>query len=133
MHARLPALRTVPVAATALLLLAGAGHPATYTIEPDGTGDFATIEFAINVAVAGDLILLADGVFTGSQNRNLSFKARAITIRSASGDPDACIIDCEGLEPAFLFQSGETSTSVLEGVTIVNARSPAVQSGKRSR
>jgi predicted outer membrane repeat protein len=94
----------------------------TYLIEPDGSGDFPTIQEAIDAVVDGDVIELADGVFTGEGNRDLDLLGRAITIRSRSGDPESCIINCEGSESephrGLIFQSGEGAGTVLEGLTI---------------
>jgi predicted outer membrane repeat protein len=99
----------------------GCGH---YVVSPDGTGDFQTIQAAINAAVDGDAIELTNGVFTGDGNRDLDYGGRAITIRSQSGDPDSCIIDCEGSpgnqHRAFRFQYGEGPYAVVEGITIRN-------------
>ncbi|MCK4305377.1 MAG: right-handed parallel beta-helix repeat-containing protein [Candidatus Eisenbacteria sp.] len=96
----------------------------TYTVSPDGSGDFPTIQAAIDSASAGDVIELTSGIFAGEGNRDIDYLGKAITIRSASGDPDSCIIDCEGdaTDPhrAFTFCSGEGSHSVLEGVTVIN-------------
>ncbi len=70
------------------------------------------------------MIELTDGVFTGAGNRDIDYAGKAVTIRSQSGDPAACIIDCETSLNAphrgFLFQSSETAASVLSGVTITN-------------
>jgi len=38
-------------------------NAATYVVTPDGTGDFPTIQAAIDAAVTGDVIQLTDGVF----------------------------------------------------------------------
>ena len=35
-----------------------------------------------------------DGVYTGPDNRNLSPKGKAITIKSENG-PAACVLDCQ--------------------------------------
>lgn len=95
-----------------------------YVVRPDGTGHYPTIQDAIDAATAGYTIELADGVFTGEGNRDIDYHGKAITVRSQSGDPDACIIDCQGSAAGhhrgFYFGSGEGSDSVLEGVTIVN-------------
>ena len=53
-----------------------------FLVRPDGTGDVATIAEAIDAATDGDVIELADGVFTGAGNRNLDFQGKAITLRS---------------------------------------------------
>lgn len=58
-------------------------------------GDYATIQAAVDAAVNGDVVEIADGVYTGAGNKNLDFGGKAITVRSAAGDPTFCIIDCE--------------------------------------
>ncbi len=79
----------------ALAILAANGSAATYIVRPDGTGDYPTIQAAVDNALAGDEILLADGVFRGDGNRDI-FCGTPVTIRSLHGDPTACVIDCEG-------------------------------------
>ncbi len=100
----------------------GAG---TYLINPDGTGDFPTIQDGINASAEGDTITLADGTFTGTGNRDLDFLGKAIVVRGLSGDPDLAIIDCQGsaVDPhrGFYFHNGETITAMLQDVTIINA------------
>ncbi len=80
---------------------------------------YPTIRAAINAASNGDEVVVADGIYTGPDNRNLSFNGKAITVRSENG-PNNCIIDCEGQDRAFNFNSNETSESVLEGFNIRN-------------
>ena len=69
---------------------------ATYLVKPDGMGDFPTIQDAIDAAVPGDIVELADGTFTGPGNRELDYLGKAITVRSQSGQPENCVIDLEG-------------------------------------
>ncbi|MCK4303771.1 MAG: hypothetical protein KAY24_06000 [Candidatus Eisenbacteria sp.] len=109
-------------------LMLGGATPASatiYMVMPDGTGDFPSIQAAIDTADSLDIIELADGTFTGPDNHNLDFRGQAITVRSKSGNPSTCIIDCEGrvrrhgqAERGFLFQSGEGSLSVVQGLAI---------------
>lgn len=93
----------------------------TYTVTPDGTGDFPTIQAAINASTDGDVIELADGVFTGDGNAGVSFVGKTITVRSASLEPALCIIDGEGTRPGFIFLDGESRDARLERVTIRNS------------
>ncbi|MHC4624226.1 MAG: right-handed parallel beta-helix repeat-containing protein [Planctomycetota bacterium] len=87
------------------------------------TETYHTIQAAIDAAAAGDIVLVADGTHTGEGNRDLDFKAKAITVCSWNGPAD-CIIDCQGTqtEPhrAFYFHTAETPASVVEGFTIKN-------------
>ncbi len=117
-----------PVSLVGLILVASLGGSIAtanvYLVRPDGTGDYPTIQAAVNAAASGDIIELADGVFTGNGNRDLDFAGKAITVRSQSGDPAVCIIDCQGSQTdqhrGFHFHSGEGPDSVLTGVTITN-------------
>ena len=84
---------------------------------PDGPK--ATIQAAINATSNGDVVFVADGVYTGSGNKNLNYNGRLITVRSADG-PDNCIIDCQGSGRAFRFVTDETTESVIQGFTITN-------------
>lgn len=81
---------------------------------------YPTIQAAIDNAAVGDTVLLADGTYTGAGNKNLDFGGKDITVRSASGDPTRCILDCQGSGRGFLFQSGETAAASVAGLTIQN-------------
>jgi hypothetical protein len=108
----------------AVIVLALTASATTYVIEPDGSGDLPTIQAAIDASSDGDIIELADGTFTGTGNRDVDFAGRAVTVRSQSGDPETCVIDCEGSEAdpqrGFIFQSSEGPGSVIEGITITH-------------
>jgi hypothetical protein len=95
-----------------------------WLISPDGMGDAPTIKAGVDSAVSGDVLLLADGIYTGVGNTNISYYGKAITIKSASDNPFDCVIDCEGSgsnwRRGFLFYSNEGLGSVLEGVTVQN-------------
>ena len=83
-------------------------------------GEYPTIKTAIQAAVHGDVVEIADGTYTGPTNKNLNFDAKMITVRSASGDPARCVIDCEGYGRGFAFDSGEGPNSIVKGLTITN-------------
>ena len=82
--------------------------------------DYATIQAAIDAAFDHDIVELADGTYTGLGNKDLDFAGKAIAVRSASGDPESCIIDCEGDGRGFYFHSGEGPSSAIAGLTITN-------------
>jgi hypothetical protein len=103
-----------------LLFLPSFARAATYRVQPDGAGDFPTIQAAIDACRDGDVVELADGQFRGVGNRDIEFKGRAITVRSVSDDPRTCIIDCEGLGRAFYINWGEGPQSILRGVSMVH-------------
>jgi len=80
---------------------------------------YSTIQSAINNASDGDTIWVADGRYTGTENKNIDFKGKAITVKSENG-PDNCIIDCQSQGFGFYFRMGEGLNSVLDGFTIWN-------------
>ncbi|MHC4264988.1 MAG: hypothetical protein ACYSUK_03545 [Planctomycetota bacterium] len=94
-----------------------------FHVDANGTGDYPTIQAAINDANNGDIIEVADGIYTGLGNRDIDFKGLSITVKSKNG-PDNCIIDCQGTESephrGFYFHSSEDPNSVLDGFTIKN-------------
>ena len=108
-----------------LLVLAGSVSARTWYVKPDSTGDVPTISVAVDSAAAqGDTVLLANGTFSGAENRGVDCLDKAVTIVSESGDPDVCIIDCGGVSDAFVelaafyFRESAHGTPRLEGVTI---------------
>ncbi len=101
----------------------------TFLIYPDGSGDFPTIAGAVAAASHRDTILLANGVFTGSGNYGLDFEGKSLVLRSRSDQPDSCVLDCQGGEGerrrGIRFFSGEHRGTLLQGITIRNARWPS--------
>ena len=78
---------------------------------------YTTIGDALLVAENGDVIEIADGIYSGFGNYNLNFAGKAITIQSANG-PDNCIIQIDQhYTRGFVFISGETNNSILKGIT----------------
>ena len=87
--------------------------------------DYVTIQDAIFATADHDVVVVADGVWTGDGNQNLDFCGRKITVRSEHG-PEYCTIDCGGSGFGFRFQSEEDQTSVVDGFTITHAAEPAI-------
>ena len=75
--------------------------------------DYLEIQSAIDAAVSGDTILVADGQYAGQ----LNFKGKAIIVRSEQG-PQFCILHAAGTGRGVVFESLETADSALEGFTI---------------
>ena len=80
--------------------------------------DYSSIRIALEASSPGDTIILADGTYSGEGNRDLQVTS-SISIRSQSGDPESCILDCEDSARAFHFTGGNTNAS-LAGLAIVN-------------
>jgi len=80
---------------------------------------FPNIQAAIDASGDGDVVYVADGIYTGTGNKDLSFGGRSITVRSENG-PENCIIDCEGSGRGFKFKNREDPNSIVEGFTITN-------------
>ena len=122
-----------------LVLAVNYAYCDTIVVKADGTGDYATIQSAIDNAMAGDEVVLQPGNYTGNGNRDISFGGKAITVRST--DPDnwtiveATIIDCQSNYftikhyRGFYFHDNETNASVLTGLTITKGYGPDEQIG----
>jgi len=82
-------------------------------------GDQPTIQAGIDDADNGDIVMVADDTYTGTGNRDIDFKRKAITVRSENG-PENCIIDCENSGRGFYIHDNESENSILQGFTIKN-------------
>lgn len=101
----------------AILLLFSPALSRTWHIQPDGSGDAPTIQAGIDSAAVGDTVLLHEGTYTGTGNRDVDPGTKQILVRSLNG-PDATIVDCEGAGRGFHYQGGLHRT--LSGITIKN-------------
>ena len=111
-----------PAPAGTIFVNADCGEDAWNGTDPccaEPTGPKRTIQAAIDMALAGDTVVIAEGTYAGIGNRNISFLGKAITVRSATG-AENCIIDCQNTSRGFVFDSREGPNSVLEGLTIAN-------------
>lgn len=88
---------------------------------------FRRIQDGLDRAAPGDVVLVADGTYTGAGNKNLDFKGKAVTLRSQNGR-DRTTIDCEGFGRAFYLHSGEGVGTVVQGFTITGANTGVVSS-----
>ncbi len=108
-------MRSASLAACLLVVLSVAAVATTHSVSPGGSGDFPTIQAAINASSPGDTIELTAGTFTGTGNWDLNYWGKAITVRSAGGDPEYTAVDCAG-HRGVSFTNGEGAGSALAGI-----------------
>ena len=95
---------------------------AVYTVKTDDSGDYSDIQSAINVSQDIDTVLIYPGTYQGGIN----FTSKKIVVGSlflTTGDTayiDSTIIDADASTSAVTFISGEDSTAVLTGVSLIN-------------
>lgn len=106
--------------------IAGENYTAEYwgiTVKKDGTGDFPSIQSAINYAVNGDEII----VYPGTYLERISFGGKNIIVRSTSPENpsivNTTIIDANGSGTVVTFSGPESSTCTLAGLTITGGYS----------
>lgn len=111
----------------ALWVACAAGPSTAATLNVPGS--YSTIQDAIDAASAGDEVVIANGTYTGTGNKDLDFKGKAITVRSASGDPSKCVIDCEQDGRGFYFHSFEGLDSIVKDLRVYRGKVPAGEGG----
>jgi len=116
---------TSTAVAVLVLIAAGSASAVTYVVQPDGLGDYPTIQEAVDAADDGDYVVLTDGTFSGPGNRDIVVPAKQIYILSQSGNFLECQIDCEGSagDPArgFHFNTSVGSGNAeMQGVGVIN-------------
>jgi len=79
---------------------------------------YATIQAAINAAVSGNVIRVADGTYS----ENISFIGKNVTVQSVNGAVLTKIQGSGAANAVVSFISGESSCAVLDGFTIDNQR-----------
>jgi len=84
---------------------------------------YSTIQSAINACNNGDVVIVADGTYTGTGNRDIDFLGKAITVRSENG-PGNCIVDCQQLGIGFSL----ATNSVVDGFTVTNGNTGIIVS-----
>lgn len=89
--------------------------------------EYETIQDAINWANNGDIVLVANGIYSGDGNRDIDFLGKNIVVKSKNG-ARTTIIDCEGTFPephrGFYLHNDENNNAVIQGFTIKNGYAP---------
>jgi hypothetical protein len=83
---------------------------------------YKTINKGLQMSVNGDAVRLRGGTYSGAGNRNVNFLGRSVVL-GPYGEyaPENVTIDVGGSpNRAFVFDQGETSSSRIENLTIVN-------------
>jgi len=116
-----------PVHHTVILLLAmlfaalwvsGGSANATLIRVPD---DYETIQAGIDAAASGDTVLVTGDEFSGAGNHDITFRGKAITVRTNTGATINCKATPDEPHVGFIFDSGETFDARLDGFEIINA------------
>ncbi len=102
-----------------LILPSPQASAVTFLLQPDGSGDFPTIQEAVDASSDGDSILLADGTYKPIIYPGITTWGKAITICSQSGDPTRCLIDAT-YSYGFNISQGEGRDTIVEGLTVMN-------------
>jgi parallel beta-helix repeat protein len=112
-----------------VLAIAGGGAASAATIRVPA--DRATIQAAINAAVAGDVVVVAQGTY----RERIEFKGKAITVRSTAPTNATVvlntIIDGGQGGSVVVFLAGEKGTSILSGLTLTNGSGTFIDNASR--
>ena len=84
--------------------------------------DYPTIQEAVDASVSGDTILIADGTYTGTDNRNIFIQGIGLTVKSENG-PESCVMDCEFSGRGFMIHDTTGMPVQIHGLTVQNAYS----------
>ena len=84
------------------------------TVKKDGSGDYNTIQSAINGSNNGDTIV----VYAGTYQENINYNGKNIVVQGE--DRETTIIDGNQSGSVVTFENGEDTTAVLSGFTITN-------------
>lgn len=91
----------------------------SFTVDKSGSGDYTSIQAAINASSSGDVIT----VNAGTYYEYVSFGGKNVTVQSASGSASTIISAPGSTSAAVTFSSSETASAVLDGFTVTNPSS----------
>jgi len=89
-------------------------------VNPDGSGDYTNLHDGMEAVYDGDTLLVADALYTGTLNKNISFDSKNVTVISEYG-PENCILD--GENAGFAFEISNNDFSIVSGFTFNNFNS----------
>jgi hypothetical protein len=129
MSHRFPSSRVLLTATVVMV-----GGPASHLLPSQGEAatlrvpsQYVTIQSAIDAAANGDLVLVAEGTYSGDGFAGVTFRGKAVAVRSEAG-PEKTILDLLSTGgQAFRFEHQENREAILDGFGLVNGR--ATQGG----
>tara|TARA_B100000575_G_scaffold108788_1_gene86607 strand:- start:987 stop:6905 length:5919 start_codon:yes stop_codon:yes gene_type:complete len=89
-----------------------------YTVKKDGTGDFTTIQAAVDAVTTGDSIFIYNGIYT----ENINLKLQGRTLRLTGESPTGVIVD--GNKNGTVIKSSSTGKLKIKNMTIRNGKGP---------
>ena len=90
----------------------------TWTVDDDGKADFDNIQAAVDAASDGDEIIVMPGIYISTTSEVVNPNGKELWIHSNLGS-EYTFIDGETQRRGFLFDSNETSATVIDGFTIM--------------
>jgi len=82
-------------------------------------GDYPTLQAAIYAVPEGTQICLDDGTWSGPGFSKIYITKKGVTIRSTSGNPNACVLDLGGATGFIIYGNGSMPTTI-ENIKIIN-------------
>ena len=116
----MPEKRPTTLHAVAALVLAGPLVADTLTVDDDGPADFDSIQAAVDFASDGDVVLVAPGTYTSTDDQVVDLEGKRILLAAAI--PGTAIIDGESFRRGVRCRNGETAKTVIDGFLIRNCR-----------
>ncbi len=114
-------MRVIPFI-LAVLFFAGGVFAKTIIVDANGSGDFTTIQEAIDYSMDEDIIEVRPGLYS----EQINFLGLEITVQSSEPDNlsliESTIIKYDSSAPTVTFDSGESNKSILKGLTIKGGR-----------
>ena len=116
----MPKIRPTTLHAVAAFVIASPLVAETLTVDDDGPADFDSIQAAVDFASDGDVVLVAPGTYTSTDDQVVDLEGKRILLAAAI--PGTAIIDGESFRRGVRCRNGETAKTVVEGFLIRNCR-----------